>query len=129
MTKGTLTKFMLLCTLVGCSRSTRLEDVFSDVSFGVPAYQSLETFTRPQDAVKGDYLSLDFVQSSAQFREFISKLGVAETNLLSPAGVQHIAAASKINPKYPWSLSVMAEALPGVEPRYRVHVEGRRPYD
>ena len=129
MTKATLANFLLLCILAGCSQSSRLEDVFSDFSIGVPSYQSVETFTHPQDAVKGDYFTLDFVQSPAQFGAFLSKLGVAETNVLSPAGVPHVTVASKINPKYPWFLSLKAEALPGAERRYRVHVEGRQPYD
>lgn len=129
MRRTTLANLLLFCILAGCSRSSRLEDVFSDFSIGVPGYQRVETFTHPQDAVKGDYFTSDFVQSSTQFEAFMSKLGVTETNVLSPAGVPHVTVASKTNPKYPWFLSLKAEALQGAEPRYRVHVEGRHPYD
>ena len=120
---------LLTLVLMGCTRSSRLEDVFSDFSIGVPNYQTVESFTHPADVVKGDYFSLDLVQSSNQFSAFISRLGVAETNVLSPVGVPHLTVTSKINPKYPWFLSLKAEALAGAEKRYRIHVEGRQPYD
>jgi hypothetical protein len=120
---------LLLGSLVGCARSSKLEDVFSDLSVGVPGYQSLGSFTHPADAVKGDYFSADLVQSSNQFGAFISKLGVAETNVLSSAGVSHVTVASKLNPKYPWFVSLKATTLEGTEKRYQVYVEGRQPYD
>ena len=103
--------------------------MFSDFSIGVPEYQRIESFTHPADAVKGDYFSLEFTQSPTQFGKFISKLGVAATNVLSPAGVSHVTVASRINPKYPWFLSLKAEAVNGQEKTYRVHVEGQQPYD
>jgi hypothetical protein len=104
---------VLLLGIAGCTRSARLEDLFSDFSIGVPSYQSVEAFN----------------QSSNQFGAFISKLGVAETNVLSGAGVSGVRVASKIDPKYPWFLSLKAHAVEGPEKRYCVHVEGQQPYD
>ena len=115
--------------LIGCTRSTKMEAVFSDLCIGVPEYQSIQSFTHPADAVKGDYFSLDFTQSSAQFHRFISKVSVAEGAVLSPLGASHVSAASKTSAKYPWFLSVRAEAVKGAENTYHVHVEGRQPYD
>lgn len=118
-----------LCSLMSCARSSSPDSVFSDFSIGVPEYQRIETFNHPADAVKGDYFSMEFTQSATQFYKFISKLGVAETNVLSSAGASHVAVASKINPNYPWFLSLKAEAVDGREKTYRVHVEGQQPYD
>src|SRR6266487_2296862 len=81
---------LLLGILIGCTRSTKMEAVFSDLSIGVPEYQSIQSFTHPADAVKGDYFSLDFTQSSAQFHRFISKVSVAEGAVLSPLGASHV---------------------------------------
>jgi hypothetical protein len=120
---------LLLGSFIGCKRPPKLEDAFSDLSIGVPAYESVETFDHPADAVKGDYFSLDFTQSSNQFNDFISKLGVTETNVLSPGGVPHVTVASKTSPKCPWFLALKARPLEGPEHRYRVHLEGRQPYD
>src|SRR5256885_6818798 len=120
---------LLLGILIGCTRSTEMKGVFSDLSIGVPEYQSIQSFTHPADAVKGDYFSLDFTQSSAQFHRFISKVSVAEGTVLSPAGASHVATASRVSLKYPWFLSIKAEAVNGAENTYHVHVEGRQPYD
>src|SRR5215467_2215135 len=93
---------LLAASLTGCGRSSRMNALFSDMATGVPEYQRIERFTRPADVVKGDYFSLELRQSSDQFNRFISKLGVAEAAVLSPAGISHVSVASKINPKYPW---------------------------
>jgi hypothetical protein len=120
---------LLLLGCAGCTRSAGPESVFSDLSVGVPSYQSVQTFTHPADAVKGDYFSMDLIQSSNQFGAFVAKLGLAETNVLSAVGVSHVPVASKINPKYPWFLSLKAAALEGTGKRYRIHIEGQQPYD
>ncbi len=104
-----------------------MDALFSDMAAGVPEYQRIEKFMHPADAMKGDYFSLELRQSLPQFKRFVSKLGVAEAAVLSPAGISHIPVASKINPKYPWFLSVKAEALERDE--YQVRVEGQQPYD
>jgi hypothetical protein len=117
----------LLGSLAACKQSSKLDDVFSDLSVGVPVYESIDSFDHPADAVKGDYFSLDFVQSSNQFSAFMSKLGVAQADVLSAAGVSHVAVASKINPKYPYFFDVKAKK--DSERHYHVHVDGRQPYD
>ena len=122
-----LAAILLAASLIGCGRSSGVDALFSDMATGVPEYQRIERFTRPTDAVKGDYFSLELRQSSAQFNSFLSKLGVAETAALSPAGISHVSVASKASPKYPWFLSVRAQALE--RGGYRVHVEGQQPYD
>jgi hypothetical protein len=109
--------------------SSELEGTFSDLSVGVPGYEKVENFDRPADAVQGDFFSTDLIQSSNQFAAFISKLGLAQTNVLSAAGVPFVSVKSKIDPKYPWLLSVKAAPVEGTGARYRVHIEGRQPYN
>jgi len=120
---------LLLLGGAACTRTSSPEHVFSDLSVGVPGYQTILSLTHPADAMNGDYFSMDLIQSSNQFGAFISKLGLAETNVLSAVGVSHVSVASKINPKYPWFLSLKAAAIEGRERLYRVHIEGQQPYD
>jgi hypothetical protein len=120
---------LLLAGLVGCSHPSRLEDVFSDLSIGVPGYQRVESFMHPAEPFKGDFFSLEFTQTAAQFGSFIARLSVAETNVLSPAGVSDVTVPSKTNPRCPWFFSLKAKTLKGPQTTYRVHVEGRQPYD
>src|SRR6476660_8876484 len=94
MRESRIALLVLLSSLTACMRASKLEEVFSDLSVGVPGYQRVETFTHPVDAVKGDYFSLDLVQSPNQFGAFITRLGLAETNVLSTPGLSHVLVAS-----------------------------------
>jgi hypothetical protein len=110
----------------GCTRSSKLDACFSDLSVGAPEYRSIEKFFQPADVVKGDYFDLDITQSEPQFHRFLSGLGVAKASVVSPLGATHVRVASKTNAKYPWFLAVRAQAEGSA---YHVHVEGRQPYD
>jgi hypothetical protein len=124
-----LISLLLLVFLSGCGQSSKLDSLLSDLSTGAPEYQSVRKFSQPADVVKGDYFDLDFTQSPSQFHRFVSSLGTTELATLSPTGAPSVRVASKINPKYPWFLTVKAEAADGAEKTYHVHVEGRQPYD
>jgi hypothetical protein len=107
---------------------SRFRDLFSELSINTPEYQTLFEVTHPSFALKGDYCKLDFSQSSDQFQEFITSLGKSEQSVLSSSGVW-VRADSKLNPKYPWMLLVHADSTNAPDKIYRVHIEGRQPYD
>jgi hypothetical protein len=120
---------LVLSILLGCKRSSDFENLFSSLSTGVPQFQKIENFSRPTDAGKGDFFSVDFTQSPEQFHGFISKLGTTETDVLSTKGALHVKVNSKINPKYPWFLEVKADTTEAGEKMIHVHVEGRQIYE
>ncbi len=121
--------FLVLGAFISCARSSKIEALFSDMSIGVPEYQSIEKFNHPMDAAKGDYFSVDFVQSSNQLKRLITKMGLTETDVLSSGPISPVSVASKINLNHPWFLSVKAEAIHGMEKSYRVRIEGIQPFD
>src|SRR3954468_14602935 len=78
----------------------RFRDFFADLSIDAPGYQTLFEVTHPSFVLMGDYCTLEFSQSSNQFREFIAKLGASEESILSSSGVW-VRVNSKIDPEYP----------------------------
>jgi len=102
--------------------------LFADLSIGIPDYESLTGFTQPEDAIKGDFCTVDFMQSETQFAAFVTSLGVSQPSILSSTGVW-ITAKSKLDPKYPWMLLVHADSTNTPDKIYRVHIDGRQPYD
>jgi hypothetical protein len=124
-----LISLLLLVSLSGCGQSSKLDSLLSDLSTGAPEYQSIQKFSQPVDAVKGNYFDLEFTQSASQFHRFVSSLGTTEPATLSPTAAPFVRVASKINPRYPWFLTVKAEAGDGAQKTYHVHVEGRQPYN
>jgi hypothetical protein len=90
---------------------------------------SMKQFTHPADAIKGDYFSSDFSQTEIQLQHLASKLGVSEKQILNPNGISHISVNSKIDPKYPWFLSIKVEATNAPEKIYAIHLEGMQPYN
>jgi hypothetical protein len=106
---------------------SRFRALFADLSVGVPRYQKFHGFSQPEDALKGDFCTADFVQSDTQFREFVSRLGVSPDSILSSTS-SWIRADSKMSPKYPWMLQVRAH-LGSTSNTYDVHIDGRQPYD
>ena len=123
---------LLICLCFSCSKPTtpesRFRALFADLSVGVPDYQALTGFTQPEDAIKGDVCTADFSQTDAQFAAFVTRLGVSQSSVLSSTGVW-ITAKSKLDPKYPWMLLVHAESTNAPDKIYRVHIDGRQPYD
>jgi hypothetical protein len=117
------------CFLVSCSKpatpEAKFKVLFGDLSVGVPDYQALTGFTQPQDAIKGDFCSVDLTQSEMQFAAFVGRLGVPQAIVLSSTGVW-VRASSKTDPKYPWMLLVRADSTNAT---YHLHIEGRQPYD
>jgi hypothetical protein len=107
---------------------SRFKDLFSDLSTGVPQYQTLNNFTQPEDAFKGDYSEIDLTQSETQFRDLVSRLGETPKHILSDTNLW-ITVRSKMDPKYPWHLNVQAHISPSNTNNYEVHIEGRQPYD
>jgi hypothetical protein len=108
---------------------SNFKELFSDLSIGVPEYKSINQFTHPADAIKGDYFTSDFSQTEIQFQHLASKLGVPEKQVLAPSGVSLITVNSKIDPKYPWGLSIKAEITNAPEKIFLVHLEGTEPYN
>lgn len=123
---------LLICVLASCSRhatpESRFRELFKDLSVGVPNYLAFDSFSQPDDALKGDSCSADFSQSETQFSEFLSSLGISETNVLSSSGAW-VSVQSRLDPKYPWMLLVQAHGTNTPERVYRVHIEGRQPYN
>jgi hypothetical protein len=123
---------LLSCLVLSCSKpatpESRFRALFADLSVGVPDYQALDGFTQPEDAVMGDFCSTDFSQSETQFVAFVAHLGVSQSSVLSSTGVW-VTANSKLDPKYPWMLLVHADSTNAPDKIYRVHIEGRQPYD
>jgi hypothetical protein len=123
---------LLICIAVPCLRPTtpesRFRELFTDLSVGVPKYQKLLRFSQPVDALKGDFCSADFSQSQPQFSEFLSRLGTSEASVLTSSGAR-VSVKSKMDPKYPWMLLVQADSTNTPDRVYRVHIEGRQPYD
>jgi hypothetical protein len=105
-----------------------LRALFADMSIGMPEYEKIQEFTRPADAIKGDFFTLVFSQSEAQFHRFVANTGVSATAILSSSGVS-ITAPSKADPKFPWLLTLRAEVTNAPNKIYRVHIEGRQPYN
>jgi hypothetical protein len=122
-----LSCFVLSCSKLGTPES-RFRALFADLSVGVPDYQSLTGFTQPEDAIKGDFCTADFNQSETQFAAFVTGLGVSQLSVLSSSGVW-VTVKSKLDPKYPWMLFVHADTTNAPDKIYRVHIDGRRPYD
>src|SRR4051794_33567485 len=120
--------FLIFRQELPSTAESRFNDFFADLSVGTPGYQTLFEATHPSDVIKGDYCTLDFSQSSIQFREFLAKLGASEQKILSSSEVW-ITVNSKLNPEYPWHLLVHANKLNSPEVMYRVHIEGRQQYD
>jgi hypothetical protein len=110
------------------SAGAKFRSLFADLSIGAPEYQTIYGFDHPLDAVKGDYLGADFSQSDDQFHRFTAKVGTSETQALSAEGAW-VTATSKINPKYPWHLLIKAEPVNTPVKSYRLHIEGRQPYN
>jgi hypothetical protein len=130
LTKRIFGLIILGCLVLSCSKpatpESRFRDFFSDLSVGVPDYQTLAGFTQPEDALKGDFCTIDFSQSETQFVAFVARLGVPQSSVLSSTGVW-VTAHSKLDPKYPWMLLVHSTNAP--DKIYHVHIEGRQPYD
>ena len=122
----------LAAGLIGCTKpttSSQFEALFSSLSVGVPEYQTIQNFFQTADAVKGNSFYADFTQSSTEFAHFMEQLGLSEGEARSPLGATGIKANSTVNSEQRWLLNVKVE---GVEPTaniYRVHVDGRQPYD
>src|SRR5215831_4793777 len=105
----TLISSLMLGSVVSCTRVSRLEDIFSDLSVGVPGYESVQSFAYTGNGRNGDSFTLDFTQSSTQFASFASKLGLGLADALSPAGVSHISIASFRNSSRPWQISLKVD--------------------
>jgi hypothetical protein len=102
--------------------------LFADMSIGVPERESISTFTHPADAAKGDYFTAIFTQSDAQFHRFAAATGASEAQLLSSTGAW-MTADSKMDPKYPWQLSVKAAITNAPDKRYIISMQGQQPYN
>jgi hypothetical protein len=98
------------------------------MSIGIPEYQTLYAVDHPALVLKGDYCTVEFSQSEAQFLQFVSKLNVSQETVLSSNGVW-IKAVSRINPQYPWMLQIRAWIFRAATKSYRIQIEGRQPYD
>ena len=109
------------------SPEERFRAQFSDLSVGVPEYQSFRRFSQPEYALKGDYCTADFIQSEPQFFQFVSRLKVSPSQILSSNNLW-IRVDSHINPGYPWLLHVQARTG-AIANTYEVHIEGQQPYD
>jgi hypothetical protein len=120
------------CTFWSCSKpatpESKFRTLFSELSVGVPEYQTFHGFSRPDDAIKGDFCTADFSQSETQLRKFVTRLGVSQESVLSSTNFW-IRADSKMEPKYPWMLEVRAHISSSTTNSYEVHIEGRQPYD
>ncbi|HXI70653.1 MAG TPA: hypothetical protein VNN22_09905 [Verrucomicrobiae bacterium] len=112
----------------GFRPESRFKALFADLSIEAPEYHTFLDFSQPLDAVKGDYFDLDVSQSDIQFREFVKRVGVSEESVLSSNGTW-VSADSKIDPKYPWKLNIHADATNSSDKIFRLHIEGRQPYD
>jgi hypothetical protein len=134
LTKRTFSLLLIFlgCFVLSCSKpatpESRFRELFADLSIGVPDYQTLAGFTQPEDAIKGDVCTADFSQSETQFTAFVTRLGVSQSSVLSSTGVW-VTASSKLDPKYPWMLIVHADCINAPDKIYRVHIDGRQPYD
>ena len=104
------------------------KSLFSELAIGVPEYQTFYRFTQPPDAIQQDFFALDLGQSDTQLHQFATKLGVPITDLLSSNGVS-ITAKSKINPKYPWMLWITVQATNEPKKIYKLHIDGKQPYN
>ena len=95
---------------------------------GVPDYERFDSFMQPLDAIKGDFFTAEFGQSEPQLRQFATKLGISHESVMSSTGVW-VRVDSKLNPKHPWMLEVRAAVATSPTNSYKIHVEGRQPYD
>jgi hypothetical protein len=107
---------------------SRFRALFADLSIGVPDYQRFDSFAQPLDAIKGDFFSLEFEQSEPQFRQFAAKLGASHARLVSSTGIW-VRANCRIDPEYPWMLEVRADVAASPDKCYKIHIEGRQPYN
>src|SRR5437879_419096 len=121
--------FFLVVACLWLTHSTpqsRFQMLFSDMSIGVPEYQTIRELSLPDLAKKGDHFKVEVTESYAQFTRLITKLGVAEDAVLSQPGVSDLKVTSKLNPRYPWFLSLKAEAVDTPDKTYKMHLEGRQ---
>ena len=120
------------CILCSCLKpatpESEFNELFTNLSVGVPKYQILHDFSRPDDAIKGDFCTADFIQSESQFNEFVAHLGVSRESILSSNSVS-VRADSKLDPKYPWTLHVQAHSSNSSTNSYEVHIEGVQAYN
>src|SRR5712664_1523698 len=107
---------------------SRFRALFADLSIGVPDYQRFDSFEQPLDAIKGDFFSLEFGQSEPQLRQFATRLGVPHESIVSLTGIW-VRANSRIDPEYPWMLKVRADVAASPDKSYKIHIEGRQPYN
>jgi len=114
--------------VAGCKKQSDFDALFTDMSIGVPEYESISEFTHPADTVKGDNFTATFIQSDEQFNHFMATLGVSQAQVLSSSGTR-VSANSKIDPKYPWELTIKAEITNAPDKKYIVSMDGRQPYN
>jgi hypothetical protein len=107
---------------------SRFRALFADLSIGVPDYQRFDSFAQPLYTIKGDFFSLEFSQSEPQFRQFATKLGAPRENIVSLTGIW-ARADSRMNPNHPWLLKVRADVAASPDKSYKIHIEGRQPYN
>ena len=122
----------LAAFLISCAKptvSSQFEALFSSLSIGIPEYQAIQNFWEKDDVVKGNFFSTDFTQAPSEFAHFLSKLGISEADVLSPLGATGIKANSYDNAEHMWLVTVKVEGVDPAEKFYRLHVEGRQPYN
>ena len=124
-----ITLIFITCKILKSnSPESQFNAFFADLSVGVPEHLTLTEFSKPSDAVKGDFCIIDMFQTASQFKDFTSHIGVSEIEAVSPRGAI-VQAHSRIDPKYPWILMVHAEPTNSPAILYRVHIEGSQPYN
>lgn len=98
------------------------------MSLGHPEYVTIEQCTQPMDLVKGDYFEAVIIQSPEQIKNLFAKLGDSsqERFFESP---KLFSAKSRLNPEYPWLLQISISPTNTQQKCYRVHIEGRQPYN
>ncbi|HEY1171360.1 MAG TPA: hypothetical protein VGH19_08340 [Verrucomicrobiae bacterium] len=117
--------FIAFTLLRSTTPESRFRSRFTDLSTGIPEYQSLTSFTQPADAIQGDHFTAELIQTESQLHQFATALGTTPQTILSTNGTS-VKADSALNPKHPWILHL--RATPSTQ-NYKVHIEGRQPYD
>jgi hypothetical protein len=107
---------------------SQFRDFFADLPMGVPAYQKILSFNRPADAIRNDFCTTEFVQSSAEFNQFVMRLGVSQESILSSNGVS-VKANSALSSGYPWILQVKSKRYDSAGNAFLVRIEGQQPYN
>jgi hypothetical protein len=109
------------------SPEQKLRALFADVSAGAPPYTAIRAIGEPpMDAVRGTFFTTTLELTEAQLGTMVSHYRVNRHELLSHQGTT-TTSSSRLNPSYPWVLTLKGAPLPSPSSSYEVTIMAAQP--